>query len=41
MCGNDVTKADLRIVEGVEIVESIKNTSIVLIPKVLKPTSLS
>lgn len=41
VCGADVTKAMLWIVEGTEPTESINNTILVLISKVPNPTSLS
>ena len=41
LCGDDVTKAVLRIVEGTESAESINDTVLVLIPKVTSPTVLS
>uniref|UniRef100_A0A8R7QWR5 Reverse transcriptase domain-containing protein n=1 Tax=Triticum urartu TaxID=4572 RepID=A0A8R7QWR5_TRIUA len=40
-CGDDVTKAVLRIVEGTESAESINDTILVLIPKVKNPTLLT
>lgn len=40
-CGDDVTKAVLRIVEGSESAECINDTILVLIPKVKKTTLLS
>uniref|UniRef100_A0A453A7I6 Reverse transcriptase domain-containing protein n=1 Tax=Aegilops tauschii subsp. strangulata TaxID=200361 RepID=A0A453A7I6_AEGTS len=41
VCGDDVTKAVLEIVEGKESAKSINETVLVLIPKVKNPTLLS
>ena len=41
VCGGEVTKAVLNIVEGRESAESINDTTLVLIPKVKTPTLLS
>jgi len=41
ICGDEVTKAVLKIVRGEEEVDCINDTVLVLIPKVLNPTLLS
>ena len=41
MCGEEVTKAVLRIVKGEENAECINDTFLVLIPKVTNPTVLA
>ena len=41
VCGNEVTKAVLRIVEGIESAACINETVLVLIPKVKNPTLLA
>jgi hypothetical protein len=41
ICGSDVTKVVLRIVQGKETTESINDTILVFIPKVKNPTLLS
>ena len=41
VCGQEVTKAVLRIVRGEESPECINDTFLVLIPKVMNPTLLS
>jgi hypothetical protein len=41
ICGSDVTKAVLSIVQGSESAECINDTILVLIPKVKNPTLLS
>ena len=40
ICGEEVTKVVLTIVDGTESVESINKTVLVLIPKVKKPNPL-
>uniref|UniRef100_A0A453APP9 Reverse transcriptase domain-containing protein n=1 Tax=Aegilops tauschii subsp. strangulata TaxID=200361 RepID=A0A453APP9_AEGTS len=41
ICGDDVTKVVLKIVEGIESAACINETVLVLIPKVKNPTLLS
>ena len=41
ICGDEVTKAVLRIIRGEESAASINDTVLVLIPKVMNPTLLS
>ena len=41
MCGEEITKAVLKIVRGEESPECINDTFLVLIPKVLNPTLLT
>lgn len=41
ICGDEVTKAVLRIIDGTESAECINETTLVLIPKVKNPTLLS
>uniref|UniRef100_A0A452ZKS4 Reverse transcriptase domain-containing protein n=1 Tax=Aegilops tauschii subsp. strangulata TaxID=200361 RepID=A0A452ZKS4_AEGTS len=41
ICGDDVTRVVLSIVRGEQSPESINDTVLVLIPKVLNPTLLS
>ena len=41
MCGEEVTKAVLRIVKGAENAECINDAFLVLIPKVMTPTRLA